>query len=230
MKDVLDTELQLFLRSILPEEDIVLQQLRSYAEEHHVPVVDPEVGYLLQFLTGLVKPQNVLEIGTAIGCSGIYITRAMERGHFTTIELQEERYNLALEYFQKAGVKHKIHAICGDAREIVPQLEEQYDMIFMDAAKGQYQEFLSVADRILKPGGLLVADNVLLNGWVVNLNYPRHRQKTMVYRMKAFLEQFRENSFYQCSVVPLGDGVALIHKCEENSLLVHDKDKNKDEV
>jgi predicted O-methyltransferase YrrM len=214
MKEVLDTELQLFLRSILPDEDAVQTELREYADAHHISVVDPEVGYLLHVLTGLIKPQNVLEIGTAIGCSGIYIARAMNGGKLTTIELTEERHNMALEYFRRAGVADNIQAICGDAREIVPQLTEQYDMIFMDAAKGQYLEFLTVADRILKPGGLLVADNVLLNGWVVNLNYPRHRQKTMVYRMKEFLEQFKENPAYQCSVVPLGDGVALIRKCE----------------
>ena len=215
MKDVLDTELQLFLRSILPEEDAVQQQLRAYADEHHISVVDPEVGYLLHLLTGLVQPQRVLEIGTAIGCSGIYIARAMTAGQLTTIELQEERHTMALDYFQQAGVADKIHAVCGDARELVPQLEGPYDMIFMDAAKGQYMEFLAVADRILKPGGLLVADNVLINGWVVNLNYPRHRQKTMVYRMKEFLEQFKENPNYQCSVVPLGDGVALIRKIDQ---------------
>ena len=91
-------------------------------------------------------------------------------------------------------------------------MKAQYDMIFMDAAKGQYPEFLVAADDILKPGGLLVADNVLLNGWVVDLQYPRHRQKTMVYRMKAFLEHFKEDERYQCSVVPLGDGVAIIRK------------------
>lgn len=214
MKDVLDTQLQLFLRSILPDEDDVQTELRNYADEHHISVVDPEVGYLLHLLTGLVQPKNVLEIGTAIGCSGIYIARAMREGMLTTIELQEERHTMALEYFKRAGVSNKIHAVCGDAREIVPKLDDQYDMIFMDAAKGQYMEFLAVADRILKPGGLLVADNVLINGWVVNLNYPRHRQKTMVYRMKEFLEQFKENPAYQCSVIPLGDGVALIRKCE----------------
>jgi hypothetical protein len=115
------------------------------------------------------------------------------------------------------GVADKIDAVLGDAREMVPELKQEYDMIFMDAAKGQYQEFLDIADRILKLGGLLVADNVLINGWVVNLNYPRHRQKTMVYRMKAFLEQFKENTWYQCSVIPLGDGVALIRKRKETN-------------
>ena len=149
MKDVLDTELQLFLRSILPDEDEVQTELRDYADAHHISVVDPEVGYLLHLLTGLVKPESVLEIGTAIGCSGIYIARAMEQGSLTTIELTEERHTMALDYFRRAGVADKIHAICGDARDIVPQLDTQYDMIFMDAAKGQYMEFLAVADRIL---------------------------------------------------------------------------------
>lgn len=214
MKDVLDLELQLFLRELLPPESAVLQDMRRYAEEHHVPVVDPEVGHLLGLLTGLVQPKQVLEIGTAIGCSTIYMAQAMKSGMITTIELQAARYELALENFKRAGVAEQIHPVLGDARVLVPQLEQRYDMIFMDAAKGQYQEFLTVANRILKPGGLLVADNVLLNGWVVDLHYPRHRQKTMVYRMKAFLEQFRETGQYQCSVVPLGDGVALIRKSE----------------
>lgn len=214
MKEVLDLKLQLFLRDLLPQEDAVLQELRSYAEMHHVPVVDPEVAHLLGLLISLLQPEQVLEIGTAIGCSAIYMARAMQKGTITTIELQQERYELALENFKRAGVTEKIHAILGDARVLVPKLEQQYDFMFMDAAKGQYQEFLTVADRILKPGGLLVADNVLLNGWVIDLNYPRHRQKTMVYRMKAFLEQFKENQQYQCSIIPLGDGVALIRKSE----------------
>ena len=137
MKDVLDMDLQLFLRSLLPEEDAVLQQMRAYAEEHHVPVVDPEVGHLLHLITALCKPEQVLEIGTAIGCSTISMARAMQQGTITTIELQEERHRLALDNFQQAGVADKINAILGDARELVPQLEQQYDMIFMDAAKGQ---------------------------------------------------------------------------------------------
>ena len=215
MKDVLDLDLQLFLRNLLPEEHAVLQEMRVFAEEHHIPVVDPEVGNLLHILTGLVQPEIIRENGAAIGCSSIAMAQAMDCGRITTIELTEERHTLALDYFNRAGVADKIDAVLGDAREMVPELKQEYDMIFMDAAKGQYQEFLDIADRILKPGGLLVADNVLINGWVVNLNYPRHRQKTMVYRMKAFLEQFKENTRYQCSVIPLGDGVALIRKRKE---------------
>lgn len=216
MKDVLDTELQLFLRSILPENDSILAELRQYAEENHIPIVDPEVGNLLAFMVKLMKPDAVLEIGTAIGCSTLHMSRAMgENGHITTLELTEERHAKALEYFARAGVASKITALCGDARELVPQLAangQQYDMIFMDAAKGQYHEFLAAADKMLKPGGLLVADNVLLNGWVVDLQYPRHRQKTMVLRMRDFLESFKTSEKFDCTLIPLGDGVAMIQK------------------
>lgn len=116
MKEVLDLKLQLFLRDLLPQEDAVLQELRSYAEMHHVPVVDPEVAHLLGLLISLLQPEQVLEIGTAIGCSAIYMARAMQEGTITTIELQQERYELALENFKRAGVTEKIHAILGDAR------------------------------------------------------------------------------------------------------------------
>ena len=90
MKDVLDLDLQLFLRNLLPEEHAVLQEMRVFAEEHHIPVVDPEVGNLLHILTGLVQPENILEIGTAIGCSTIAMAQAMDCGRITTIELTEE--------------------------------------------------------------------------------------------------------------------------------------------
>lgn len=216
MKDVLDIELQMFLRSILPEDDIVMADLRHYAEENHIPIVDPEVGNLLGFMVKLLQPEQILEIGTAIGCSTIHMARAMgDTGHITTLELTEERHAKALGYFQRAGLDSRITALQGDARELVPELAakgESYDMIFMDAAKGQYHEFLVAADKMLKPGGLLIADNVLLNGWVVDLQYPRHRQKTMVLRMRDFLESFKTSDRFDCTLIPLGDGVAMIQK------------------
>ena len=114
--------------------------------------------------------------------------------------------------FRSAGVADKIIAINGDAKIIVKNLSDQFDFIFLDAAKGQYPEFLNLCAKLLKPGGLLVADNVLLNGWVIDLNYPERRKKTMVYRMRNFLEDLKDNPDFINSIVPLGDGVALIWK------------------
>jgi len=213
MKDVLDTNLQDFLKSLLPERDNLLLTIEQYAQEHHISIVEPEVGQLLNILVNLTKPKKVLEIGTAVGYSTIWMARALARdAQITTIELLPRRYQMAMENFQKAGVIEKIKGINGDAKDIVYQLTDSYDFIFLDAAKGQYPEFLNLTAKLLKPGGLLVADNVLLNGWVIDLNYPERRKKTMVYRMRNFLEELKDNPHFTSSVIPLGDGVALIWK------------------
>ena len=171
----------------------------------------------------LQKPERILEVGTAIGASTIYMGRALldngGTGRITTIELVPERAAHAEANFERAKLSEHIKLLNGDAREILPALTEVYDMIFLDAAKGQYDDFLEIAQRILRPGGLIIADNVLINGWVVNLDYPHRRKKTMVYRMKALLESFQERTDFQCSLIPLGDGVALLWKKENDNAL-----------
>ena len=205
-----------YIHSLESQNSEILEKIEQCAIKDNVPIIRKEMESFLRVMLEISKPLNVLELGCAIGYSAILMSEYLpEGGHITTIENYDKRIVEAKANIEMAGLSSKITLLEGDAMEVMKDLEsEKYDFVFMDAAKGQYLEFLAVADRILKPGGLLVADNVLLNGWVVNLNYPRHRQKTMVYRMKEFLEQFKENPAYQCSVVPLGDGVALIRKCE----------------
>lgn len=213
MKDVLDIKLQLFLKSLLPERDDLLLTIEDYALKHHISIVEPEIGQLLNFLIHLTKPKKVLEIGTAIGYSTIWMARALDdEGMITTIELLPQRFLMALENFKKAQVDSKIKSINADAREVVHQLDDTFDFIFLDAAKGQYPEFLKLTDKLLKPGGLLVADNVLLNGWVIDLNYPERRKKTMVNKMRSFLEALKDNENFVSTIIPLGDGISLIWK------------------
>ncbi len=218
MKDVLDDNLQGFIKAILPAPDALLAEMAAYAEKNHISIVEPEVGNLLNLLVHLLKPRNILEVGTAIGASAIYMARALEdcvpEGRITTIELVPQRAAQAEANFKAAQLDERIQVINGDAREILPNLNTVYDFIFLDAAKGQYDDFLVAAAQILRPGGLIVADNVLINGWVVSLAYPHRRKKTMVYRMKALLESFKERTDFQCSLIPLGDGVALLWKKE----------------
>lgn len=213
MKDVLSAGLQDFIKELVPEPDPLLKEMIGYAQENHISIVEPEVGHLLNMMVHLIKAKDILEIGTAIGYSTISMARALgDDGQITTIEILERRGNVAKENFIKAGVSGKIQSIIGDARVIVPDLAQSYDLIFLDAAKGQYGEFLNIAQRILKPNGLIIADNVFINGWVIDLKYPDRRKKTMVYWMKGFLEDLKTDPNYQCSVLPLGDGVALIWK------------------
>ena len=220
MKDVLDDRLQGFIKDILPAPDALLAEMTSFAEARHISIVEPEVGNLLSLLVKLIRPAQILEVGTAIGASTIYMARALEdlgqNGHITTIELVPERAARAEANFQEAKLTERITLIEGDAREILPALDGPFDLIFLDAAKGQYDDFLAVSQRILRPGGLIIADNVLINGWVVDLAYPHRRKKTMVYRMRALLESFKERTDFQCSLIPIGDGVALLRKKEED--------------
>lgn len=223
MKDVLDEKLQDFIKNILPAPDDLLAEMTAYAEANHISIVEPEVGNLLNLLVHMQKPENILEVGTAIGASTLYMARTLAdnggAGRITTIELVPERAAHAEANFKRAQLSERIQLLKGDAREILPTLTEVYDLIFLDAAKGQYDDFLEIAQRILRPGGLIVADNVLINGWVVNLDYPHRRKKTMVYRMKALLESFQERTDFQCSLIPLGDGVALLWKKENEHAL-----------
>ena len=212
MKNVLDLELQTFLRSLLADRDPVLKEMESYANKHHVSIVDPEVGQLLSLLVSMQKPTNILEIGTAIGYSTICMARSLDNNDskITTIELLPQRVLKARENFEKAGVSEKIEIITGDVKEEIYNLKDTYDFVFLDAAKGQYPLFLELASKLTKPGTLIVADNVLINGWVVDLKFPEKRKKTMVHRMRKFLEELKDNDNYISSIIPLGDGVGLM--------------------
>ena len=217
MKDVLAVELQNYLRSLLPEGGTIAAEQKKEAEESHIPIVEDEVANLLGLLVQMAKPQHILEIGTAIGRSSLAMAENLPSwGKITTIEMDEERAKRAQYYFEQSGSAKKIKLILADAREYLPQLAEKetFDFIFLDAAKGQYLNFFPHLDKMLSPGGLIIADNVLLNGWVVDLSYPNHRRKTFVYRMREFLESMRDNPKYDSSLIPLGDGVLILRKKE----------------
>ncbi len=213
MKDLLETDLQNFIKNILPEKNELELEIQKYAEENHVSIVEEEVANFLKVITGIKKPEKILEIGTGLGFSTINMAKSLgEKGKITTIELLKGRMEKAAYFIEKSGEKEKIKMIHGDGREIINQLDETFDIIFLDAAKGQYGKFLEKCDSLLNDNGIIIADNVLINGWVVNLEYPERRKKTMVVNMRNFLEGFRNNKKYELTLIPLGDGVALIRK------------------
>ena len=219
MKDVLAAELQNYLISLLPALSEVAEEQKKEAEERHIPIVEDEVANLLGLLVQMANSEHILEIGTAIGRSAVAMAEKLPaQGRLLTIEMDEDRYKRAQYYFQKSGLGEKIEPVLADAREYLPHLAEEkpkcFDFIFLDAAKGQYLNFFPFLDKMLALGGLIVADNVLLNGWVVDLSYPNHRRKTFVYRMREFLEGIKSNTKYDFSLIPLGDGVLILRKKE----------------
>lgn len=202
-----------YIRSILPKNNDYLVAMEVYAAENHVPIIEPEVGQLLKVLLKSRKPQNILEVGTAIGYSALVMAEVTsEQCHITTIERRADMVELAQVNINNTPYASRIKILEGEAIEILPNLEEKYDFIFLDAAKGQYLEFFNYCIEFLKPGGMIVSDNVLFKGMVATDALVIRRKKTIVKRLRAFLEYINNLEGYTSCVMPLGDGVALTYR------------------
>lgn len=203
-----------FVRSLIPEEDALLTELAGEARACHVPIIRPETGELLKLLLLVKRPVNILEIGTAVGYSAIYMSRYMGRdGHITTIENYEPRIAKARENFSRFGLSERITLLAGDAEEILPSLSGAYDFIFMDGAKGQYLCFLDCLFRLLAPGGILVSDNVLQDGEILESHFtvPK-RNRTIHDRMREYLYALKHYEGLETAVLTVGDGLAVSTK------------------
>lgn len=172
--------------------------------EDKIPIIHLEALSLLLFIIKMKNIKKVLEIGTAYGYSGAYISKY---ANLTTIEIDEKRFEIAKRNFESINANVKMHL--ADANEILPKLNEKYDLIFIDASKGHYAEFLENSYNLLNDSGIIFIDNILFKGYVCSENYPK-RYKTIVNRMKKFIEDINEN--YEFTLLPFADGIGLIFK------------------
>jgi len=199
------------MREMLPEKPPLFTEIEKECMRDYVPLIEPEVGQLLQVLLGIKQAEKILEIGTGLGYSTLWMAMAPDQGNrrITTVEIESERHKRACHYFKEAGVSSIITPLLGDAREVISKLEGPFDFVFMDAAKGQYPEFFQKVWPLLVPGGVLVIDNILLNGWVIDMYWPERRKKTMVCRLRELLEMLQNHPELSTTVLPLGDGVSV---------------------
>lgn len=188
-----------------------LNELEQYAIETNVPIIRPQMQSLLKLLLVMNKPKRILEVGTAIGFSALLMSEYGPKDcRITTIEKYEKRIPLAKENFKKAGKEDQITLLGGDAAELLQKLEGFYDFIFMDAAKGQYIHFLPDLLRLMPAGGILVSDNVLQDGDVLESRYAvTRRNRTIHTRMRDYLYELKHNEALQTDILPVGDGVAV---------------------
>ena len=188
-----------------------LDELERYAKETNVPIIRKEMQGFLKLLLAMQRPVNILEVGTAIGFSALLMKEyAPENCHITTIEKYEKRIPLAKENFKKAGRENDITLLEGDATEILKELTGTYDFIFMDAAKGQYIHFLPDILRLLPEGGLLVSDNVLQDGDIIESRYAvTRRNRTIHARMRDYLYELKHHEQLETAILPVGDGVTV---------------------
>lgn len=214
---VIDERMVAFIDSLDRGNTPFLDEIEINALETQVPVIRKSMQSLLKFLLAMSKPRNILEVGTAIGFSALLMS---EYGpgdcHITTIEKYDKRIPAARENFRRAGAEDRITLLEGDAADLLKNLEGPYDLIFMDAAKGQYIFFLPDILRLLAPGGLLVSDNVLQDGDIVESRFAvTRRNRTIHARMREYLYELKHHPLLETVVLPVGDGAALSVRRED---------------
>lgn len=208
---IVDERIVTFINSLDTRNSELLETIEAEARAADVPIIRREMQSFLKVLLMMKKPKHILEVGTAVGFSALLMSTAVEEDcRITTIENYEKRIPIARGNFRRAGREEQITLIEGDAAEVMKTLDGPYDFIFMDAAKGQYIHYLPEAMRLLSEGGVLVSDNVMQDGDVIQSRFAvERRNRTIHARMRDYLYELKHNAKLTTSIIPLGDGVAV---------------------
>lgn len=208
---IVDERFVTYINSLNEGNTPLLEQIEREAKESYVPIIRREMQSLLKLLLAIKRPQRILEVGTAVGFSALLMAEYNPAGgHITTIENYEKRIPIARTNFARAGKEEQITLLEGDAAEILRDLSGSFDFIFMDAAKGQYIHFLENVLRLLAPGGILVSDNVLQDGDIIESRFAvTRRNRTIHKRMRSYLYELSHNDQLTTTVLPVGDGVTV---------------------
>lgn len=224
---IIEPRMAAFIDSMDPGNPPYLNELEREALAGGIPIIRRPLQSFFRFLLKYVKPKSILEVGTAVGFSALLMSEyAPKDCRITTIEKYEKRIPVARENFRKAGKEGQITLLEGDAAEILKTLSDPYDLIFMDAAKGQYLAFLPEVLRLLSPGGLLLSDNVLQDGDVVESRFALDRRKRTTHaRMREYLYELKHLPGLETVILPVGDGITLTARLEEDGCGAADPDE-----
>ncbi len=194
------------------EKEEILSKIKEEALEKHVPIIEDEPLELIKVILKLKKPNKILEVGTAVGYSAINFSKYLvgENAKLKTIEIKEEMYNKAMENITAMQLNDKIEVINADATEYMKSIpdDEQYDVVFIDAAKGQYLVFLEEAIRLTRNGGVIIADNMLYRGRTLS-DYNEHKHRTATNRLREYLVTMKEDKRLDSTLIKIGDGLAI---------------------
>lgn len=213
---IVDERIVDYIHSLEIPNSEILEKIEQEALEERVPIIRKEMQSFLKVLLLLKRPQRILEIGAAVGFSAILMSEYAGEGcQIDTIENYEKRIQKAKENIRRAGKEGEIHLLQGDAMEILCELNEPYDMIFVDAAKAQYISYYPEVMRLLKKNGMLISDNVLQDGWIIESRFAvERRERTIHSRMREYLYLIKHDERLETAVVPIGDGASVSIKKE----------------
>ena len=208
---IVDERLVTYINSLDKGNTPILDTIEQEALQNFVPIIRKEMQSFLKLLLSMNRPMRILEVGTAVGFSAILMAEyAPADCEIVTIENYEKRIPIARKNFQRAGKEQQITLLEGDAAEVLKTIEEPFDMIFMDAAKGQYIHFMPEVMRLLKVNGVLVSDNVLQDGDIIESHYVVTRRNRTIYkRMREYLYELTHREDLVTAVLPIGDGITV---------------------
>ncbi|MBY7143303.1 O-methyltransferase [Virgibacillus sp. NKC19-3] len=208
----MEEELANYLTKVLPIQRNWVMEMEREAKKENVPIMEPASMHFVMLLIKIMKPKRILEIGTAIGYSALRMVEAYPEVSIITIEKDNERYQKAMQYIKEQNKTENITVVYGDAFEKIEAMaakRESFDVIFIDAAKGQYKRFFELASPMLENGGLILSDNVLFRGHVIHPEEAHSRHKKMVERIQNYNIWLTKHPDFTTSIVPIGDGVAI---------------------
>lgn len=207
-----------YINSLESPNNELLEEIEKYADETFVPIIRKEMESFLTVMIGVKCPKRILEVGTAIGYSALIMAESMPSDcTITTIENYDKRIPIAKDNFEKSGMQDRITLLEGDALEILPTLSGTFDFIFMDAAKGQYINFLDDILRLMSDGAVLISDNVLQEGELIESRYGIiRRNRTIHSRMREYLYRLKNHELLDTTIIPIGDGITMSIRKELN--------------
>ena len=216
MSNIVNDVVEDYIRKTLKDNTGLIKELEEYAAIHEVPIIHKEVAELMKVLLNMSKPKKILELGCAIGYSSILFTETLKGDvEIITTERNPRMIEKAKKNIKEAGFEKNIKILEGDACETLKNIEGNFDLIFIDAAKGHYKLFFDMLIDKLNPGGLVVSDNILYKGMIASDEYVIRRKKTIVKRMRDYLDYICSLDYLDTSILPMGDGVALSYKKEK---------------
>lgn len=216
MSNIVFDKTDQYIKILTKINDPDLIVLADYAKENNVPIVTKEIAKFLQTMVAIHKPTSILEVGCAIGYSAILFAKAQKNAKIITVERNPVMIDKAKENFSKYGLEDRIKLIEGDALELIKSIEGSFDMVFIDAGKSHYKIFFEDLIAKVKPGGLIISDNVLFKGKICDDDLVDRRNRTIVRNMREYLEFISTDPRFETSVIPMGDGIAITYLKEDH--------------